>query len=759
MSAERRSDAGERLAGAAGLALVALTAALSLWLARPPRPLPAAAAAHRFAAGRALVDVRELARQPRPPGSAGHRAARDYLLDRMAALELAPRVHETIVACERQGGIRAARVRNLVGRRAGRGGAGPVLLVAHYDSRPNTPGAGDDGAGVAVVLETVRALAQGPPLARDLIVLLSDAEELGLLGARGFAADHPWTAEVEVVLNFEARGSRGPAVIFETGRGDLDLVRAFARAAPQPMATSLSAAVYQRMPNDSDFTAFRARGASGLNFAFLGGLDAYHTALDTADRLDPASLQHAGANAVALIRHLDGWQAKPRVAGGDWFNPLGSWLLVLPAGAAILLAAILAALGLALAVFGVRRRRLDGRALGAAAALGLTVLMTLPLAGALLWKLFADNAGGLLDTPYELPHRLELCGVALLLGGLAAAAVPVALSRRARAAETGLGVALLMAVLALLGAALVPGTSFLFWWPLWGLLAAATVVVVVELPRPLAVLFVTAGALPGVALLAPLAEQIFLALTPRLAAAALAPAALIVVLALPALRAAAGERQGVALAALAACLAALAGSVWGVPDAERPRTVDLLHLDELDQGAGFWLSRDARPDPWIVERLGGAPQPWEAPPFLGLPEQPILKSPAVPATAAGPEAVTIEDSRRDGRRLTVWLRSPGGAPMLRVEAVSTVAISAVELAGQRFERDPDEAASPLRLQLAGLSPEGLEVTFQLPDRWPVELHLTEQFWGLPDTPPPPAGRIPDSSWLSHSRLVHRSFLR
>ncbi len=759
MSEEGLGRARERLAGAAGLALVALAAALSLWLARPPRPLPAAAAAHRFAAGRALIDVRELARQPRPVGSPGHRAARDYLLARMAALELAPRVQETIVARERQGLIRAARVRNLVGRRAGRGGAGPVLLAAHYDSRPNTPGASDDGSGVAVVLETVRALAQGPPPARDLIVLLTDGEELGLLGARGFAAEHPWMAEVEVALNFEARGSRGPAVMFETGRGDLDLVRVFARAAPHPMATSLSAAVYERMPNDSDFSAFRARGASGLNFAFLGGLDAYHTALDTVDRLDPGSLQHAGANAVALIRQLDGWPGASRPAGGVWFNPLGSWLLVLPAGAIVPLAAILAALALALAIAGIRRGRLDGRALARAAALGLTVLVIVPLAGALLWKLFADNAGALLDTPYGLPHRLELCGVALFLGGLAAAAVPVGLSRRSRPAETALGVALLLAVLALVSAALLPGTGFLFWWPLWGLLGAAAVVVAADLPRPVAVLLLSAGALPGVALLTPLAEQIFLALTPQLAAAALAPAALIAVLALPALRAAAGERQGVALAALVGCLVALAASVWGVPDAERPRTADLLRLEDLDQGAGFWLSRDARPHPWIVERLGGAPQSWRAPPSLGLPERPILKSPAVAATAAGPEAVVVEDLRRDGRRLTVRLRSPGGAPMLRVEAVSTVQITAVELAGQRFERGADEAARPLRLELAGLPPEGLEVAFELPDRWPVELHLTEQFWGLPETPPLPAGLIPDTSWISHSRLVHRSFLR
>ena len=104
-------------------------------------------------------------------------------------------------------------------------------------------------------------------------------------------------------------------------------------------------------------------------------------------------------------------------------------------------------------------------------------------------------------------------------------------------------------------------------------------------PRPVAVLFLSAGALPGVALLAPLAVLVFQGLTPHLAVAAMAPAALLLALALPALLAAAGQRQRLALAALMACLAALAGPVWGGPDARRPRTADLVHLEDLDEGS------------------------------------------------------------------------------------------------------------------------------------------------------------------------------
>ncbi len=759
MSEQRRRERNERVAGLGGLVLVGLTAAASLWLAGPPRPLPADAAADRFAAGRAMADVRELARERRPLGSPGHQAARDYLLGRMTELGLAPRVHETTVARKvSESRIRVARVRNLVGRREGTGQGGALLLLAHYDSRPNTPGAADDASGVAVVLETVRALAEGPPLTRDLIVLLTDGEELGLLGARGFADEHPWMGDVERVFNFEARGSRGPVLMFETGRGDLDLVRAFAGTAPHPLAGSLFAEVYARMPNDTDFTAFRERGTSGLNFGFIGGLDAYHTALDTPERLDPASLQHAGANAVALVRRLDGGGPVRRGAGGIWFNPLGSWLLVLPAGAAVPLAVTLAALCLAVAVFGARSGRVGLAGVWRMTCLAVSALALAPLAGWALWRLFSDNASTLLDTPYGLPHRLEATGLALFLVGLAAVAALVALARRPRPAETALGVVLCWAALALAAAVFLPGASYLFWWPAWGLIAAIAVVVAVRPPRGVAVLFLTAGALPGVALLAPLAVLVLQALTPHLVVAAMAPAALAVSLALPALLAAAGERQGLSLAALVTSLAVLTVSIWGTGDARRPRSMDLVHLQDLDQGTACWLSRDERPRPWVVERLGGEPEAWEAPSYLGFPDRPVGRGACGAATAGGPEAVTVEDLRLDGRRVTVRLRSPEGAPMVRLEAASTVQITEVEVAGRRFGRTGEEATRPLRLDLAGLPPEGLEVSFQLPDRWPVELHVTEQFYGLPEIALPPPGLIPRSSWTSHSRLVHRSFL-
>jgi hypothetical protein len=189
-----------------------------------------------------------------------------------------------------------------------------------------------------------------------------------------------------------------------------------------------------------------------------------------------------------------------------------------------------------------------------------------------------------------------------------------------------------------------------------------------------------------------------------------------------------------------------------------------VHLEDLDDGTACWLSRDERPHPWVVERLGGQPEAWGAPSYLGFPERPVLRGEAPGAGLSeagkpGAEVVVVEDVRGDGRRLTVRVRSPEGAPVLHVEAASTVQITAVELAGERIEAGGEEAAQPLQLLLAGFSTEGVELTFELPDRWPVELHVTEQFYGLPGALPLPPVLIPSIAWTSHSRLVHRSFLR
>ncbi|MEJ7664039.1 MAG: M20/M25/M40 family metallo-hydrolase [Hymenobacter sp.] len=180
-----------------------------------------------------------------------------------------------------------------------------MLVLAHYDSQPHAPGAGDDGAGVAAMLETVRALRAGPPLRHDIIWLFSDGEEAGLLGARAFAADTARLRRtVGVALNVEGRGNAGPSLTFEVSPGNGWVMREYARAAPYPIASSLFYEAYRHLPNDTDFTPLRQAGVTGLNFAFVGGYPYYHSPVDTPAHLDLGSLQHHGSYLLSLVRHF-----------------------------------------------------------------------------------------------------------------------------------------------------------------------------------------------------------------------------------------------------------------------------------------------------------------------------------------------------------------------------------------------------------------------------------------------------------------------
>ena len=108
-----------------------------------------------------------------------------------------------------------------------------------------------------------------------------------------------------MALNFEARGTSGPPIMFETSRGNAGLAGVFAAAAPHPVATSFAVEVYRALPNDTDFSVLLADGGfTGLNTAYIDGAAAYHTPQDRPERMDRASLQAMGDNALALARAL-----------------------------------------------------------------------------------------------------------------------------------------------------------------------------------------------------------------------------------------------------------------------------------------------------------------------------------------------------------------------------------------------------------------------------------------------------------------------
>lgn len=386
---------------------LALVAVLVAALGSPPAALGKDAPPDVFSAGRAMDDVRGLTASGLPHPSdhydgsertpqeiADHDRARDYVVGRLRAMGLTPEV-QSGRACGR---FTCAGAENVVARIEGSEPGPAVMLVAHYDSTPMGPGAADDGAGVASILETVRALQTGPKPRRSLIVLIDDSEEMGLVGARVFGLEHRWAKDVGVVLNFEARGTSGQAAMFETSNGNADLIGLFASGAERPIASSVIYTLYKRLPNDTDLSVFKQLGMQGLNFAFADRVFDYHTPGDTSEELDPRSLQHMGAQALGVTRALLAAPSLPKPAGDAvYFDFLTLGMIRYPAGLTGPLA-ILGALAAALVIrSAVKKGRTKVKRVLLAAAVWLGALVTSTLAGVglqlLLKKIRFPNVG------------------------------------------------------------------------------------------------------------------------------------------------------------------------------------------------------------------------------------------------------------------------------------------------------------------------------------------------------------------------------
>ena len=302
-----------------------------------PAP-PAHAAPGQFDASRAVARLAFVLgdERPHPVDSANGDAVRDRLIQAMRGVGLAPRISDDF-ACNgfaRSRAVSCARVRNLVAE-IGPASGPALLLAAHYDSATAGPGAADDGIGVATMLE-IAANLRGRPLSRGVIFLIDEGEEAGLIGARAFLDRDPAAARVDAVLNMEARGVSGPAIMFETSRPNAAAVALYRAAATRPLANSLSADLYGLIPNSTDVNVFKARPWTILNFAIIGNETRYHSPGDRVEALDRASLQHMGDQVQGATDAVLA-SGVPAARGTRLYADLaGRALIVLPAGFGLL---------------------------------------------------------------------------------------------------------------------------------------------------------------------------------------------------------------------------------------------------------------------------------------------------------------------------------------------------------------------------------------------------------------------------------------
>ncbi|MGJ8715924.1 MAG: M28 family peptidase [Maribacter stanieri] len=259
-----------------------------------------------FSTNRALQHVKEISKEPHGVGFPAHTTVRNYITNELKNLGLETSLQEGYTSGD-WGNL--SKAENILARIKGSESGKALLLLSHYDSSPHSShGASDAGSGVATILESVRAfLKTNTTPKNDIIILISDAEELGLNGADLFVDKHEWLKDVGLVLNFEARGSGGPSyMLMETNKGNSKLISEFIAANPEfPVANSLAYSIYKMLPNDTDLTVFREEGdVEGFNFAFIDDHFDYHTAMDNYERLDRKTLAHQGSYLMPLLIHF-----------------------------------------------------------------------------------------------------------------------------------------------------------------------------------------------------------------------------------------------------------------------------------------------------------------------------------------------------------------------------------------------------------------------------------------------------------------------
>ncbi len=760
-----------------------LTGGLAMYLPRPPEALPATAAVNAFSAERAFRHVEVLGREVHPIGSPAQTQVREYIVRQLQELRLVPEIQKTAVVdpqalLDARSAV-AANVQNIVARLPGTGSRKAILLVSHYDSVATAPGGSDDSSGVAALLETARALLANAPLKNDVIFLFVDGEEVGLLGARAFVAQHRWAKDVGLVLNFDTGGDTGIVYTYETSPGNAGLIAEYAKAVPYPMASSMMYEVYRTMPNNSDFTVFKRAGIPGLNFAHIGGKFRYHTLTDTPANLDLRSLQHQGSYMLSLTQHFGNLNLENIRRDADlvYFGVLNLGMVYYPETWALPLGLLAALLFVALLAAGWRRGRISaGQVLLGTLGFIFTVVGTAGVVW-LLWqvvlKLYPRYAA-LVDIPNGWLYWLACLALAVAC----TAALYNLLRRYARLDNLVLGAALCWLVLALMLGQRMPGVSYYLDWPL--LFALGGLGLSWLLPEPPSApwrraVLLAATALPALLFGAPMVYGFYIALGTDLILVPVLVLLLLQGLLLPHLALIARPARWAlpAFAGSVAIGAVIAGSLTAAPDASNPQSDSLSYTLNADTNQALWISEDAEPDTWTAQFLGTDFK------RMQLPEiKPDLSK--VYLTAAAPvfdvrgSLVELVSHESIGERHAFHLHvsTPDGVSFVAGSITSSSPIAAITFAGTRI---PDSSAPGAprsswyeqRFQYWVPPADGFDVTVELAQPGSAMVSISDQRLGL-QVPgltyrPRPADRMPlGREFLPDSKtdrvIVSRSFV-
>jgi hypothetical protein len=724
------------------LLCMVLAVVVAIGSTRPPAAVSQAAPADQFASGRAMEDLNSIATEVHSSGTPGHDRVRDQIVAKLRALGVDPQVQDT-TAFRQSPSIpfdRAAHTQNILARLKGSTGVSKqaVLLMTHYSSSLHSNGAGD-GMNVSALLEVMRAIQAGPPLQRDVIFLFTDAKEPLPTGSQAFVGEHPWASDVSLALNFDALGSGGPVVMFETTERNGALVGELARTVSSPFANSLLYDLYKLTKYDTDFSVLKDvpdQEMQGLNFAFALHGQHFHNESDTVANVDERTLQQTGEYALQLARHFanGGEDAWAHGENAVFFN-IGSLALVhYPASWSLPLAILAAILFALLLILARRKQQLTVKGL-----LGGFLLFLLSLVAAAGIAFGLGVLIGLVTDPFALISHDLLFAIAFACLTLAViTAVHALFGRKIGLFPRTMGAALGWLLLTFATAVFLPAGSFLFAWPLLFLLGAAFRLHGKEEPHGAAdVTILVLAALPALLLGAQFAYLLFMLLTLSVPAVLVAVMTLIGSLLVPQWHVllAFGKRWVPLTFAGLALVLLLTGVLLPPYSAESPKPDNLFYGYDADAGTAAYGSVDPKADaftkPYLTGATAGDFHPY-FPSSLNGRHDILRAAPASVVPVPSPELQVLAD-KTDGNLRTLHLRLTSPQPTWNqlISMSSDGSLLSLTINGKQM-RNRNEDLKRWEVLFYAPPKEGIDLVLNLQPTQHVTVRLVDGRDGMPD---------------------------
>ena len=771
--------------------------------------------------------VATITERPHPIGSAANREVRDYIVQYFESLGLETEVQKTTVIFrhpfQTESPTIIGNVENIFARLRGTGkGVGvneDLVLMAHYDSRADGPGAGDDASGTASIMEAARILVADPTPRHDVIFLITDGEEVGLLGAQGFFRQHPAAQKAGLILDFEARGSYGVSSMFETSDGNAWLIDNLLDSAPNLNASSLTYEIYKRMPNDTDMSITRGEGIPGLNFAFISGLHDYHSMGDSVANLSSDTLAQQANYVLETARHfasLGEWpDPEVQIADGDmtYFNLwngvvvsysegvaaaigiavllLGLWVLfgALRAGTVswrslgLGVLALFVVLAIVSNIFESMIDHLRGADAGVARLVSLGewpffVFMTVTL-GVVVW--FVSAIERRMSKVEVFVSVLAIAALVLLSGRPWFGAVlfvlifaPLLLWLRSRKTKPSLWAATLLLWWLLTAVVLfaAPNASYVFAWPL----AVVLLGTVLLRNNESALLNILIAIIP-LLLLVHVLILAYLGLGMGLPQVVMMFSALVLLLSWPLLRDIGRPLNGMpGLILLGAGLVLMGIIVFDRNfDARHQRGEEIYYAIDVDQQQAFWASSDARPGSWLGEFMGSDADEDNVSRILpGYDLDMVIRETEMPSYNAATLIITNDEIVDGQREISLHLQSLVNAEYInllfsRDMVISTATVNGFNVLLPEQTKSPVEKADAMkgpdkklpedwwRWRWYGLPAEGAEITLTVEPGKALPVRIVEIDWDTPDgAPQRPVNSMPKSYYLSDSTVIFQT---